>query len=158
MAIESVSGEPRVPAPTRVLCVDDLPDVAAALRLIIQSDPSMECVGCLNSADDLVGEVRGRDPRPDIVVLDATMPGRDPMEAMKDLATECPSTRTIIYSAHDDPEFVSRAKGAGAWGCVSKHAEPRELMQAVRDVGAGRPRWPGPAAGEARYGEPRRPD
>ncbi len=131
--------------PTRVLCVDDRPDVAAAMRLIIQSDLSMTCVGCLSSADNLLTEVRGRDPRPDVVVLDATMPGRDPMDAMRELAAECPSTRTIIYSGHGDQEFIDRAMEAGAWGCVSKDAEPSALLQAVRDVAEGRGVWPGRA-------------
>jgi DNA-binding NarL/FixJ family response regulator len=108
----------------------------------------MECVGCLGSANDLVAEVRGRDPRPDVAVLDANMPGRDPMQAMKELTAEWPSTRTIIYSAHDGPAFISRARDAGAWGCVSKHAEPKELVRAVRDVAAGRPAWPGRSASE----------
>jgi DNA-binding NarL/FixJ family response regulator len=130
-----------------MLCVDDLPDVAGAMRLIIESDPSMECVGCLGSANDLVAEVQGRSPMPDVVVLDGTMPGRDPMQAMKELAAACPSTRTIIYSGHDDPDFVDRARDFGAWGCISKDAEPRELVRAVRDVAAGRPVWPGRSTG-----------
>jgi DNA-binding NarL/FixJ family response regulator len=133
---------PKSSGPTRVLCVDDIPDVADAIRLIIDSDPSMQCVGCLRSANDLVAKVRGRNPRPDVVVLDATMPGRDPIDAMRDLAAECPSARTIIFSAHDDPGFIDRARSAGAWGCVSKDAEPRELVRAVREVAAGRTAWP----------------
>lgn len=146
----------KTPDLTRVLCVDDIPDVAAVIRLIIESDPSMKCVGCLDSANDLVAEVQGRNPKPDVVVLDATMPGRDPMLAMKELAAQCPSTRTIIFSAHNDPAFVKRARESGAWGCVSKDAEPRELVHAVREVAAGRPVWPGDASGGRRLTDPRR--
>jgi two-component system invasion response regulator UvrY len=69
------------------------------------------------------------------------------MEAMTELAAECPSTRTIIYSGHDDPAFIARARRAGAWGCVSKDADPKELVRAVRDVAAGVPAWPGRSAG-----------
>jgi len=131
--------------PTRVLCVDDRPDVATAMRLLIQS-ASMECVGCLDSADDLVDEVQRRDPRPDVVILDATMPGKDSMTAMAELAAACPDTRTIIYSGYDDAALVRRAREAGAWGCVSKHDEPKALLRAVKDVAAGRTVWPGRSA------------
>lgn len=124
--------------PTRVLCVDDNPDMTAALRLIIGSDPSMVCVGCLASASDLIAEVRRLHPPPDVLILDATMAGTDPFTAMKELAAECPGTRAIIYSGHDDPSFVERAVNAGAWGCVSKHEEPEAIVRAVREVAAGR--------------------
>lgn len=127
---------------TRVLCVDDVADVATAMQLLIESDPMMECVGCLNSANDLVAEVLGRDPHPDVVVLDGTMPGRDPMQAMMELATKCPSTRTLVYSAYHNPAFIELARASGAWGCLSKDADPEELVQAVRNIAAGRPVWP----------------
>lgn len=133
----------KCPPPIRVLCVDDIPDVANAMRLLIESDPSMECVGCLGSANDLVAEVLGKHPKPDVVVLDAKMPGRDPMLAMQELAEKCPSTRTLVYSGQANPAFIERALDLGAWGYVSKDAEPSEFIRAVRDVAAGHAVWPG---------------
>ncbi len=130
--------------PTRVLCIDDNRDITAVMRLVIDAEPSMQCVGCLGSANDLVREVQGRDPQPDVVVLDASMPGRDPVEMMKELAVRCPSARVVIYSGHDDAAFVKRVMDAGAWGCVSKNAEAEELLLAVREVAAGRTKWPQP--------------
>ena len=46
--------------------------------------------------------------------------------------------RTIVYSGHDDPGFLERMRGAGAWGCVSKREEPDTILRAVREVAAGR--------------------
>jgi two-component system, NarL family, invasion response regulator UvrY len=126
---------------TRVLCVDDRPDVTAAVQMLIQSTGSLECVGCLNTADNLVQRVKAIDPPPDVVILDATMPGTDPIAAARDLADDCPSVRTIVYSGYDDPNLTRRAKEAGAWGCVSKHEEPRILLKAVGEVAAGRAVW-----------------
>ncbi|HEX8875878.1 MAG TPA: response regulator transcription factor [Phycisphaerales bacterium] len=124
----------------RVLCVDDLVDVTAALRMIIGTDPSMLCVGCLSSANDLVAEILGRQPRPDVVIVDASMPGRDPLSAIAELATRCPETSAIVFSGHDDEAFIDRATRAGAWSCVSKSSDPKAILQAVREVVARGPR------------------
>jgi two-component system, NarL family, invasion response regulator UvrY len=123
---------------TRVLCVDDRKDVADSLRLIISSEPTMQCVGCLASANDLVEQVQNCDPRPDVVILDATMPGKDPLVAIEELAVACPSTRAIVYSGRDDAALVRRAREKGAWAFVSKHDDPRALLRAVREVAAGK--------------------
>jgi len=135
---------PRIPAPTRVLCVDDNADMTAVLRIMIDAQPTMECAGCLDSADDLVAKVRRVSPPPHVVLLDATMPGQDPLLAMTELSREIPGIKTIIYSGHDDPEFIDRAMSAGAWGCISKRDDPDTVLRAVREVAAGRVYWPGP--------------
>lgn len=140
--------------PTRVLCVDDCSDTTAMMRVLLDSDPGMACVGCLGSADELLREVR-RGPRPDVIVLDATMPGVSPFAAMTELAATFPEVRTIVYSAHDDAAFVDRAMDAGAWGCVSKDVGPEELLAAIRRVAAGEVVVPGrrswaPVSGDGR--------
>jgi len=123
-------------APTRVLCVDDRRDVVESMRLVIDSDEKMECVGCLDSADDLASEVKRL--RPDVILLDACMPGTDPFTAMRELARLCPATRTIVYSGLDDDAFVDQVLRAGGWGCISKRDEPTEMLRAIRAVIAGR--------------------
>ena len=131
---------PDVPS-TRVLCVDDNQDLTAALRMVIDSEPKMQCVGCLTSADDLIEKVRRLGPLPAsaslVILLDATMPGKDPFAAMSELAAEFPRIKTVVYSGHDDPDFIDKAVSAGAWGCVSKHEDPRTILEAVREVAAG---------------------
>ncbi|MFZ4574231.1 MAG: response regulator [Phycisphaerales bacterium] len=129
----------------RVLCVDDSRDITAVLKMIIDAEPDMRCVGCLLSADRLISEVRRLSTTPStpstsslVVILDANMPGKDPLKVMQELATGFPCVRTIIYSGYDDPEFVDRAIAAGASGCVSKRDEPEAITRAVREVDAGR--------------------
>jgi DNA-binding NarL/FixJ family response regulator len=107
----------------------------------------MECVGCLPSADGLIEEVHRQTPPPDVVLLDATMPGRSAFDALAELVVLSPNTRAIICSGYDDPAFINRAVNAGAWGCISKHDEPTTILRAVRAVAAGN-RWPpGPTHG-----------
>lgn len=122
---------------TRVLCVDDFPDSTATLRLNIESDPTMRCVGCLASADHLLDEVRRQNPPPDVVLLDATMPCKNPLEALRELDAAFPQVRTIILSGHSDAAFIDRVLAAGAWGYVSKGDEPDTVLQAVREVAKG---------------------
>jgi DNA-binding NarL/FixJ family response regulator len=126
--------------PIRVLCVDDLPDVAAVMQLMLDAEPDMTCVGCLASADDLVSQARRLTP--DILVLDASMPGKDPFKAMTELRQACPDVAAIVYSGRDDPDSVDLAAEAGAWGWVGKHEPPHELVRAVREVAAGHTFFP----------------
>ncbi len=139
----------RVPAPTgssrnrtRVLCVDDNPDMTSVTQMMIDADPAMRCVGCLTSADVLLDRLRPAADRPDVVLLDGAMPGTDPLEAMRAMAAEFPEVRTIVLSGYHDEASVARAREAGAWGYVSKAAEPDEILHAVREVAAGRACWP----------------
>lgn len=130
---------------TRVLCVDDFPDSTTTMRLSIESDPTMRCVGCLASADHLLEWVRRHALSPDVVLLDASMPGKNPLEALRELDAAFPHIRTIILSGHDDAAFIDRVFAAGAWGYVSKGDEPDTVLQAVREVAKGnvwRPKRP----------------
>ena len=126
-----------VRAATRVLCADDSPDVTLVLRMMIDEEAGMRCVGCLSCADGLVSSVRALNPKPDVVVLDATMPGKNPLEAMGELLAEFPQVKVVIYSGHDDAAFVAKVLKAGAWGCVCKKDEPEAIVRAVRDAAAG---------------------
>jgi DNA-binding NarL/FixJ family response regulator len=129
------------PHPARVLCIDDNRDMTAVMRLMINAEPHMRCVGCLWSADPMLSEVRrlsqGPQTQPLIVLLDASMPGKDPLTAMGEVNAEFPGVRTIIYSGHDDPNFVQRAIKAGAYRCVSKRDDSEAVLRAVREAAAG---------------------
>ncbi len=126
--------------PIRVICVDDMPDVAAVIRLVLDAEPDIECVAVLDSADDLVGESTRL--HPDVLIIDATMPGKDPFQAIAEMRDALPDAAAIMYSGHSDTQLVDRAVEAGAWGWVGKHESPEELIRAVRQVAEGRPWFP----------------
>ena len=75
--------------------------------------------------------------RPDLLVLDVTMPGRTGLEVTKELRARGSDVRVLILSMHDDPEYVLEAVRAGADGYILKDGGPAELREAVASVQAG---------------------
>lgn len=130
---------------TRVLCVDDNRDITDVMRIVIDTDPTLRCVGSLASAECLIDELRRMSAAPDVVLLDATMPGKCPFSVMREMSEAMPAIRTIVYSGHGDPAFIERARNAGAWGFVCKADEPETILLAVRAVAMGQAWWPRPS-------------
>jgi DNA-binding NarL/FixJ family response regulator len=122
--------------PIKVVCVDDSADITALLSMVIDAQPDMESAATLHAADELPAEVARS--QPDVVILDLTMPGRDPLEVVEELASNAPSTRIIVYSGYDDAGLTDRAIDAGAWGHVSKHHEIDMVLRAIRHVAGGK--------------------
>ena len=121
--------------PIRVLCVDDSPDVIRMLQITIGREADLECTGALSSADHLIEKATA--DQPDVVLLDLTMPGRDPLEAVAEMARSMPDIRVLVFSGFDDQAHVDAVFQAGAWGLVSKNAEISAILAAIRQVAAG---------------------
>lgn len=95
----------------------------------------MACVGTLPRADDL-GVTLSNTPS-DVVLLDLSMPGKDPIAALREISASYPQTRVIIFTGHSERERVDLAFDAGAWGYVSKSQPTERLIQAIRGVTEG---------------------
>jgi len=91
--------------------------------------------------DELVGLIGimrlARERRPDLVIVDISMPGLDGIEATRRLQAMAPGLRVLILSIHVDPEYVQAAFAAGACGYLTKTSSPEEIERAVREVLAG---------------------
>lgn len=122
-------------SPIRVLCVDDNDLVVDAIGVKLSLAGGFEWLGQLNDATDLAGEVQRR--RPDVVLLDIDMPGRDPFDALVELTDRCPTVRVLMFSGHIRGELIDRAIDAGAWGYLSKHEETESIVTAIRRVASG---------------------
>jgi len=120
---------------TSVLVVDDNDDMTFTLKVLIDGEPGMRCCGHLDSADQLLQAITKH--RPDIVLLDLTMPGRPPLEALAEAAAAFTATRIIVLSGQDDPELIDRALNHGAWGYICKSGDPLAILNAIRTVAAG---------------------
>ena len=128
----------------RVLVVDDHAVVRTGLRRILDAEPDIETVSEAPTADRAVFEAL--EHRPDVVLMDVTMPGKSGIEALPDVLQAVPDAKVLVLSMHDDPQYVREAFEAGASGYVLKDAADTEVVDAVRTVAAGE-RYVHPALG-----------
>ena len=119
-----------------VLCVDDNPHVADALRSMLRRAANLRWIGSLPDATDLLDRVETE--RPAIVLLDLDMPGPDPFAVLAMLTERCPETKAIVYTGHVRRDYIDRAVEAGAWGYVSKNEAEDRLFEAIDQVLDGR--------------------
>jgi two-component system response regulator NreC len=119
----------------RIVIVDDHAVVRSGLRLLLEAESDLEVAAEAGDAREAVLTVRGE--KPDVVLLDVTMPGESGIEALPKLLHEAPETKVLVLSMQDDPRYVREAFAAGASGYVLKEAADAEVVGAVREVAAG---------------------
>jgi two-component system response regulator NreC len=119
----------------RVLIADDHAVLRSGLRMLINTQPDMDVVG--EVADGQEALKKSRELRPDIVLMDITMPGGNGLKAIEGLRMECPKTRVLILTMHDDEAYLRAALAAGGSGYVVKKAADTELLSAIRAVHGG---------------------
>ncbi|HEX5387055.1 MAG TPA: response regulator transcription factor [Gemmatimonadales bacterium] len=122
-------------APIRVLVADDHTVVREGIRHVLESEPGFEVVAEAASGADVAELVERH--RPDVAVLDISMPGESGLEAAAHLRRAAPETRVLILSMHDNPEYVLESVRAGAHGYLLKDTAATELRRAVRAVHEG---------------------
>jgi len=119
----------------RVLLIDDHPIVRAGLRHVIEQGGRLLVVGEGKTGRDavrLAGELR-----PDVVVMDISMPEMNGIEATRLIKASNPDTRVLIVSTHVDSEYVLGALDVGADGYLLKYCHPRDLYTGIVRVHAG---------------------
>ena len=120
----------------RILIAEDHTLVRAGLRALLSQDTEFEIVGEADNGRDAVraaGELR-----PEVVLMDLTMPGMNGMEAILDIKRRYPGMRILVLTLHKTEEFVLASLRAGADGYILKESTPAELRTAVRSVAAGK--------------------
>ena len=118
---------------TRVVVADDQDAVRSGLVLILGTAPDLEVVG--EARDGLQAVAVARDLRPDVVLMDIRMPGRDGIAATRDIVAEGGSV--LILTTFDIDEYVFGALRAGAAGFLLKDVDATGLIDAVRTVARG---------------------
>jgi DNA-binding NarL/FixJ family response regulator len=119
----------------RILVADDHTIVREGLRALFTRFPEFSVVGEAADGAEAVQQVRER--KPDVVVIDISMPGVNGIVAVRQIKRIRSSTRVLVLTIHDSEEYVHEMVGAGADGYVVKDAEKQELLAAVRAVYAG---------------------
>ena len=118
----------------RVVLADDHKVMREGLRMVLDREADTEVVG---EADDGAAAIQlARDSRPDVVVMDISMPGLNGVKATEALMT-IPGIRVVILTRHAEREYVQRLLTAGASGYVLKQSAANELVRAIRRVVAG---------------------
>jgi DNA-binding NarL/FixJ family response regulator len=123
--------------PTKVYLVDDLSMIRAGFRSLLAADPRFSVVGDsgdARSAVDAIGK-----SRPDVVLLDISMPGLSGLDAISMIRDVHPSVKVIMLTHHEGESFVNQALSAGADGYLSKDSEHAELAIAIEAVRRGNP-------------------
>ena len=127
-----------------VLIVDDHPVVRDGVAAVVSAEQDMTVAGSVASAEAMQEHIARS--KPDVVLLDLSLPGMGGVEAIARLTRTDPGVRVVVFSAHDDRDAMVEAIRAGARGYVIKGAPGSEIVKAVRDVFAGRSYLHGAAA------------
>jgi DNA-binding NarL/FixJ family response regulator len=117
---------------TRIALADDHPIVLAGLRNLIEAEQDLELVGEATSGLSALKLIR--DARPDVALVDISMPELNGILLSRRLADECPSVRVMVLTLHEDPAYVKQALAAGVRGYVLKRSAAENLVHAIRAV------------------------
>ncbi|MBO3675464.1 response regulator transcription factor [Streptomyces sp. NEAU-YJ-81] len=123
--------------PVRVVIVDDEQLVRMALRLVIDGEPDLTVVAEAADGDAAITVVD--EQRPDVVLMDVRMPGRDGLSTTRELLTRPVPPRVLMLTTFDSDDLVLGALRAGALGFVLKDTPPPQILDAVRTVADGNP-------------------
>jgi DNA-binding NarL/FixJ family response regulator len=118
-----------------VLLVDDHHLVRRGFRRLLEDDPEIRVTG--EASDGEAAVVLVLEQHPDVVVMDAAMPGVGGLAATQAIRRQVPSTRILMLSMHSEQTVVQQALAAGASGYVLKNAIDLDLASAVKRVAAG---------------------
>ena len=123
------------PAPLRILLADDHETVRSGLKLLIDSQQDMKVVA--EAGDGQTAVQRAIDVKPDVIVLDVSMPGMNGLLATRKLKELQPKSVIVTLTRHSDDAYLQELLRAGVSGYVLKQSAPSELIQAIRAAAAG---------------------
>jgi len=116
----------------RVMIADDHAILRAGLRMLVNAQTDMEVVS--EAADGEKAVQTARETKPDVALLDLTMPRVGGMKALQQIARDCREVKVLVLTMHDDPAYLRSAMAFGASGYLLKRAVDAELIAAIRAV------------------------
>lgn len=120
----------------RILIVDDHEIFRRGLRSLLESRPEFEILG--EAGDGLQAIEKASELKPDLIVMDVSMPQLDGLQATRQIRKKLPQTKILILSQHDTSHMLAAALEAGANGYVTKSQVSRCLLSALDAVSNGR--------------------
>jgi DNA-binding NarL/FixJ family response regulator len=119
----------------RILLVEDHKVMREGLRMVVNRETNMEVIG--EADNGLAAITLTQELRPDVVVMDVSMPGFNGLQASETLKTLLPEIKVLILTRHADTSYVQQLLRSGARGYVLKQSAAEELVRAIRRVAAG---------------------
>jgi DNA-binding NarL/FixJ family response regulator len=119
----------------RVLLADDHSIVRAGLRRIVEESEEMTVVA--EASDGREAIAKAREKRPDVAVIDISMPGLDGLETISHLLKVYPDLPILVLTMHEEEQYLVRAFEAGAMGYLTKRSAPEQLVRAIAKVYSG---------------------
>jgi DNA-binding NarL/FixJ family response regulator len=116
----------------KILLVDDHEIILDGIRIMIESTDNMKVVGVAKDGRSAVQQ--NRDLKPDVVVMDISMPNLNGIEASKQILSQNPQCKIIILSMHNDQKYINQALNAGVAGYLLKQGAFEELKTAIKTV------------------------
>ena len=123
-------------APRKVFIVEDHPVFREGLVQVINSEDDLTVCGESEDAEHALEAIP--DLKPDLVLVDISLPGKSGLELIKELRARNGSVKLLVLSMHDEALYADRVLRAGGDGYIMKQEDPEEVIHAIRDVLAGR--------------------
>lgn len=120
----------------RIVIVDDHPMMREGLARLIEQERDLKVAGEADTAHQALEMIA--DLKPDLVLADITLPDKSGLELIKDILVMCPGTQVLVISMHDEALFAERVLRAGGRGYIMKQEGGKKLMEAIRQVLAGK--------------------
>jgi DNA-binding NarL/FixJ family response regulator len=119
----------------RIFLADDHPVVLAGIRAIVATDPRLEVVG--EAADGPAALQRAIDLKPDVAVLDLSMPGMNGVEVARQFLSACAASQVLVLTVHEDGGYLRQLLDIGVAGFVLKRSATEDLNRAILIVASG---------------------
>jgi two-component system, NarL family, response regulator NreC len=119
----------------RIVLAEDHQVVRAGLKLLLSTDPSIRVVAEAGSGEETLQ--KAREFKPDLVIMDLSMPGMNGLQATEALKAELPEIRILVLTSHEDDAYFRQMCQSNVSGYVLKRSAGEELLHAVRKVASG---------------------
>ena len=132
--------------PIRLICVDDHPLMRRGIAAIIEDESDMSLVAEATSGGEAIQKYR--EHRPDVILMDLRLPDISGIDSLIAIRTEFPDARIVMLTTFEGDVEIQRSLEAGARGYLLKNMLPSELVEAIREVHAGKKRIPAELAAQ----------
>ena len=122
-------------APIHVVIADDHAILRAGLRMLLNAESDIQVVGEAENGEQTLAQVRS--VKPDVLLVDVSMPGMSGIEVASEVSKRSPRTRVVFLTMHTEPAYLHSALAAGAAGYVLKRSLDSDLVSAIRDAHSG---------------------